>query len=213
MDVLNINYDQDDIHVNKRDAYSLIHQEIESTYKGTLSPYHLKRMYFEFDKKNDMASYLSLSYQAMENVLQELDVVVKDESAPLPFASSPQKVESAAKKPMINQQVSLASQVLKNPKADNGQHVPKIVELDDFDVEKTGVTERQPLKRLKKTLLLPDASEEENKQGIETHEEDNQTSPKKNRGRPLGSKNNKKNPAASNVVQKRNVPTKKGKTL
>jgi hypothetical protein len=38
------------------------------------------------------------------------------------------------------------------------------------------------LKRLKKTLLLPDASEEENKQGIEIHEEDSQTSPKKNRG-------------------------------
>jgi hypothetical protein len=29
----------------------------------------------------------------MENVLQELDAVVKDESAPLPFAISPQKVE------------------------------------------------------------------------------------------------------------------------
>jgi len=150
MDVLNINYNQDDIHLNKRDAYSLIRQEIQSTYKGTLSPYHLKRMYFEFDKKNDMASYLSLSYQAMENVLQ----VVKDESAPLPFAISPQKVESAAKKPMINQQVSLASQVSKNPEADNAQHVPKIVELDDFDVEETEVAERQPLKRFKKTLLL-----------------------------------------------------------
>jgi hypothetical protein len=81
MDVLNVNYDQDDIHLNKRDAYSLIHQEIQTTYKGTLNPYHLKRMYFEFDKKNDMASYLSLSYQAIENVLQELDAVVKDECA------------------------------------------------------------------------------------------------------------------------------------
>ncbi len=60
---------------------------------------------------------------------------------------------------------------------------------------------------------MPDAYEEENKQGIETHEEDSQTSPKKNRGRPLGSKNNKKNPIVSNVVQKRNVPTKKGETL
>jgi hypothetical protein len=110
-------------------------------------------MYFEFDKKNDMASYLSLSYQAMENVLQELDAVVKDESAPLPFAISPQKVESAAKKPMINQQVSLASQVPKNPEADNAQHVPEIVELDDFDVEETDVAERQPLKRLKKNCF------------------------------------------------------------
>jgi len=26
--------------------------------------------------------------------------------------------------------------VLKNPKADNAQHVPKIVELDDFNIEK-----------------------------------------------------------------------------
>jgi hypothetical protein len=60
---------------------------------------------------------------------------------------------------------------------------------------------------------LPDASEEENKQGIEIHEEDSQTSPKKNRGWPLRSKNNKKNPAASNVVQKCNVPTKKGETF
>jgi len=149
----------------------------------------------------------------MENVLQELDAVVKNESAPLPFAISPQKVESAAKKPMINQQVSLASQVSKNPEANNAQHVPKIVQLDDFDDEEMEVAERQPLKRFKKTLLLPDASKEENKQGIETHEEDSQISPKKNRGRPLGSENNKKNPAASNVVQKHNVPTKKGETL
>jgi hypothetical protein len=103
--------------------------------------------------------------------------------------------------------------VPKNLEADNAQHVPEIDELDDFDVEETEVAERQPLKRLKKTLLLPDASEEENKQGIGTHEEDNQTSPKKNHGRPLGSKNNKKNPAATNVVQKRNVFTKKGETL
>jgi hypothetical protein len=71
-------------------------------------------MYFEFDKKNDMAYYLSLSYQAMENVLQELDVVVKDEFTSLPFVFSPQKVESPTKKSTINQQVSLASQVLKN---------------------------------------------------------------------------------------------------
>jgi hypothetical protein len=50
------------------------------------------------------------------------------------------------------------------------------------------------LKHLKKTLLLLEASEEENKQAspIETHEKDNPISPKKNCGRPLGSKNNKK---------------------
>jgi hypothetical protein len=42
----------------------------------------------------------------------------------------------------------------------------------------------------------------ENKQAspIEIHEEDNPTSPKKNHGQPLGSKNNKKNPIANNVV-------------
>jgi hypothetical protein len=33
----------------------------------------------------------------MENVLQDLDAVVKDESAPLPFVISPHKVESAVK--------------------------------------------------------------------------------------------------------------------
>jgi len=99
-------------------------------------------MYFEFDKKNDMASYLSLSYQTMENVLQDLDAVVKDESASLPFVISPQKVESPTKKSMINQQVSLANRVLKNPKVDDAQHVPKIVELDDFDTEETKVAKR-----------------------------------------------------------------------
>jgi flagellar biosynthesis/type III secretory pathway chaperone len=126
-----------------------------------------------------MAFYLSLSYEAMKNVLQELDAIVKDEFASLPFAISPQKVESLVKKPMINQQVSLASQVLKNPKADNAQHVLEIVELDDFDTEKTKVVKRQPLKRLKKTLLSLEACKKKNKQGIETHEEDNQISPKK----------------------------------
>ncbi len=62
MDILNVNYDQNDIHLNKQDAYSLICQEIQFTYKGILSPYHLKHMYFDFDKKNDVASYLFLSY-------------------------------------------------------------------------------------------------------------------------------------------------------
>ncbi len=111
-----------------------------------MSPYHLKHLHFEFDKKNDMTSYLSLSYQAMENVFQELDVVVRDESRSLPFVISPQKVESPAKKSIINQQVSLISEVLKNPKSDNAQHVLEIVELDDFDIEETKVIERQLLK-------------------------------------------------------------------
>jgi hypothetical protein len=44
------------------------------------------------------------------------------------------------------------------------------------------------LKCLKKTLLSPEAFEEENKQvnPIETHEKDNPTSPKKNYGRLFG---------------------------
>jgi len=76
------------------------------------------------------------------------------------------------------------------------------------------VAERQPLKYLKKKLLSLKASKEENKQAspIKTHEEDSQTNPKKNHGRPLGSKNNKKNPTTNNVVQKHNVPTKKRET-
>jgi hypothetical protein len=68
-------------------------------------------------------------------------------------------VESPAKKIMINHQISLANQVFKNPKVDNAQHVPKIVELDDFDTEEMEVTERQPLKCLKKTLPSPEAYE------------------------------------------------------
>jgi hypothetical protein len=163
MDVLNVNYDQNDIHLNKRNAYSLIRQEIQSTYKGILSPYHFKHMYFEFGKNNDMAFYLSLSYQTMENVLQELDAFVKDEYASLPFVISPQKVESLAKKSMINQQVSLASQVLKNPKSNNAQHVLEIVELDDFNTKETKIVEIQPLKCSKKTLFSLSTFEEENK--------------------------------------------------
>jgi hypothetical protein len=70
------------------------------------------------------------------------------------------------------------------------------------------------LKLLKKTLFSLEAFEEKNKQvsPIETHEEDNPTSPKKNHGQPLGSNNNKKNLVTNNVVQKCNVPTKKGAT-
>jgi hypothetical protein len=60
----------------------------------------------------------------MENVLQELDVVVKDQFTSMSFVISPQKVESFTKKSTINQQVSLASQMLKNPKSNNAQHVP-----------------------------------------------------------------------------------------
>jgi hypothetical protein len=58
---------------------------------------------------------------------------------------------------------------------------------------------------------LLEASKEENKQvnPVEIHEEDNPTSPKKNRGPLLRSKINKKNLVANNVVHKNNVPTKK----
>jgi hypothetical protein len=68
------------------------------------------------------------------------------------------------------------------------------------------------LKHLKKTSLSLEAFKKENKQAspIQIHEEDNPTSLKKNCGRLLGSKNNKKNPIANNVVHKCNVPTKKG---
>ncbi len=71
------------------------------------------------------------------------------------------------------------------------------------------------MKLLKKELLSLETSKEKNKQAspIETHEEDNPSSPKKNHGQPLGSKNNKKNPTANNFVQKRNVPTKREQLL
>jgi flagellar biosynthesis/type III secretory pathway chaperone len=59
----------------------------------------------------------------MENVLQELDAVVKDEFTSLLSVISPQKVESSTKKSMINQQVSFANQMFKNPKSNNAQHV------------------------------------------------------------------------------------------
>jgi len=89
-----------------------------------------------------------------------------------------------------------------------------LINYNDFDIEEIKVVERQLLKRLKKTLLSPETSKDNNKQAslIEIHEEDNPTNPKKNRGWPLGSKNNKKNPTANNVLQKWNEPTKKGKT-
>ncbi len=92
--------------------------------------------------------------------------------------------------------------MLKNPKSDNAQHVPEIVELDDFNIEETKVEKTQPLKCLKKTLLSLEAYEKKNKKAspIETHEDDNPNSLKKNCGRPFGAKNNNKNPIANNVV-------------
>jgi hypothetical protein len=53
--------------------------------------------------------------------------------------------------------------MLKNPKCDHAQHVPKIVELDDFKTKETKVAKRKPLKCLNKTLLSPEASKEESK--------------------------------------------------
>jgi hypothetical protein len=90
----------------------------------------------------------------MENVLQELDVVVKDESTSLPFVISFQKVESFAKKSMINQQVSLASQVLKNPKSNNARHVLEIVELDDFDIEEMKVAKKTTFETFKEKITF-----------------------------------------------------------
>ncbi len=102
--------------------------------------------------------------------------------------------------------------MVKSSKSVNVQHVLKIVELDDFNIKKTKFAERQPLNHLKITLFFPKASTKDDKQAnpIKAHEEDNPTSPKKNCGRPLGSKNKKKNLVANNVVQKCNVLAKKG---
>jgi hypothetical protein len=66
-----------------------------------------------------MASYLSPSYQAIENVLQKLDIVVKDDYASLPFVVPSQKEKSPTKKLLNNQQVSLPIQMLKSPKSIN----------------------------------------------------------------------------------------------
>ncbi len=71
---------------NEMHTISFVKKYNLSIYKGTLSPYHLKCTYFIFDKNKDMGSCLSLSYQGMENVFQELDAVVKDESTSIPFA-------------------------------------------------------------------------------------------------------------------------------
>ncbi len=57
--------------------------------------------------KDAMASYLSFSYQTIENVLQELDVVVKNDYASLPFIVPSQKAKSLAKKINEQHQVSL----------------------------------------------------------------------------------------------------------
>jgi len=77
------------------------------------------------------------------------------------------------------------------------------------------VAKRKLLKQLKKTLLLTETFNKEDKQvnPIEAHKEDNLISPKKNHGQPLRSNNNKRNPTTNNVVQKCNVPTKKGATF
>jgi len=77
------------------------------------------------------------------------------------------------------------------------------------------VAKRKLLKQLKKTLLLTETFNKEDKQvnPIEAHKEDNLINPKKNHGQPLRSNNNKRNPTTNNVVQKCNVPTKKGATF
>jgi hypothetical protein len=76
-------------------------------------------MYFKFDKKNDMASYLSFSYLTMEKILQKLDTIMKDDYVSSPFPVLFQKVESLIKKSMNNHQFSLPIQVPKNLKFTN----------------------------------------------------------------------------------------------
>jgi hypothetical protein len=56
----------------------------------------------------------------MENVLQDLDIVVKDDYASLPFVVPFQKAKSPTKKSINNQKNSLPTQVLKtSPKSIN----------------------------------------------------------------------------------------------
>jgi hypothetical protein len=55
----------------------------------------------------------------MENVLQKLDIIVKDDYASLPFVVLSQKAKFPTKKSMNNQQISLPTQVLKSPKSIN----------------------------------------------------------------------------------------------
>ncbi len=43
---------------------------------------------------------------------------------------------------MDNQQISLPTQVVKNSKFFNAQHVPEIVELDDFNTKETKVAKK-----------------------------------------------------------------------
>ncbi len=68
---------------------------------------------------------------------------------------------------MDNQQVSLLTQVVKCSKVVNVQHVLKIVELDDFDIEKIKVAKRQPLKHFKITLLSLEASKKRKKKLVQ----------------------------------------------
>jgi hypothetical protein len=104
----------------------------------------------------------------MENILQKLDIIVKDNFASFalccPFSRGG---ISYKKKSIDNQQVSLPTQVVKCSKFVNVQHVLKIVELDDFDIEKTKVAERQPLKCFKITLLSLEASKKRKKKLVQ----------------------------------------------
>ncbi len=51
-------------------------------------------------------------------------------------------MEFPTKKSMDNQQISLPTQVVKNSKFVNAQHVLEIVQLDDFDIKKIKVAKK-----------------------------------------------------------------------
>lgn len=55
-------------------------------------------MYLEFDKKNDMTIYLSPSYLTMENILQKLNIIMKNDYISLTFVIFFTKGEILCKK-------------------------------------------------------------------------------------------------------------------
>ncbi len=137
MDVLNVNYDQDDIPPNKRYAHNLICKKIQATYKRTLSPYHFKCMYFEFDKKRWHGILPFFVLPSHGECFLRVGWSCERWICILALCYFSSKGGISYKK--INDQPtsSLANQVPKNPKSNNAQHVPEIVELDDFDIEET----------------------------------------------------------------------------
>jgi len=56
MNIVRDNHEQDDTNFNKCDAYTLILEEMHSTYEGTLHSYHIKWMYFDFIGRDNRKS-------------------------------------------------------------------------------------------------------------------------------------------------------------